>query len=88
MVKRLVRSNPHGCSTAGGRGRTTRDIADNVGQASQGVQEVNENVSQAEAVTRDIAKEVASVNEAPERSRIRPKRSRPVPKASAAWRAT
>ena len=43
---------------------TTRDIADNVGQAAQGVQEVNHNVSQADTVTREIAKEVADVNTA------------------------
>ena len=43
---------------------TTRDIADNVGQAAHGVQEVNTNVSQADTVTRDIAREVAAVNAA------------------------
>jgi len=41
---------------------TTRDIADNVGQASHGVNEVNINVAQADSVTRDIAKEVATVS--------------------------
>jgi methyl-accepting chemotaxis protein len=43
---------------------TTRDIADNTGQASQGVQEVNENMAHAEAVSRDIAINVSDVTSA------------------------
>lgn len=43
---------------------TTRDIADNTGQASQGVQEVNENIVHAEAVSREIAVNVSDVTAA------------------------
>ncbi|MGD9161549.1 MAG: HAMP domain-containing methyl-accepting chemotaxis protein [Desulfobacteraceae bacterium] len=37
---------------------TTNEIAGNVSQASQGIQEVNENVSESTVVSRDIAREV------------------------------
>lgn len=48
---------------------TTRDIAGNVGQASQGVQEVNENMSHADVVIREIAGSVEEVNFRIRRSR-------------------
>ena len=42
---------------------TTEDIANNVAQASQGIQEVNENVSSSNLVSKDIASEIALVNQ-------------------------
>lgn len=41
---------------------TTKEIAQNVHQASQGIAEVNENVSQSSSVASDIASDIASVN--------------------------
>ena len=43
---------------------TTKEIAENVVQASQGIQEVNENVAQSSSVAEDIAKDIADVNQA------------------------
>ncbi|MEA3348445.1 MAG: methyl-accepting chemotaxis protein, partial [Pseudomonadota bacterium] len=43
---------------------TTREIAGNVTQASQGLAEVNENVAQTSAVSGTIAQDIAEVNEA------------------------
>jgi len=43
---------------------TTREIAENVAQASSGLGEVNENVAQTSAVSGTIAQEIAEVNEA------------------------
>lgn len=40
----------------------TREIADNIAQASQGIQEVNENVSQSSAVAGTITQDIAQVN--------------------------
>jgi methyl-accepting chemotaxis protein len=40
----------------------TREIADNIAQASQGIQEVNENVSQSSAVAGTISDDIAQVN--------------------------
>jgi len=42
---------------------TTKEIAGNVAQASQGIQDVNANVSQSSVVSGEIAKEIAGVNE-------------------------
>lgn len=42
----------------------TREIADNINQASQGIQEVNENVSQSSAVASTITEDIAKVNSA------------------------
>ncbi len=42
----------------------TREIADNIAQASQGIQEVNENVSQSSAVAGTITQDIAQVNQA------------------------
>ena len=42
----------------------TREIADNIAQASQGIQEVNENVSQSSAVAGTISQDIAQVNRA------------------------
>jgi len=41
---------------------TTRDIAQNVQQASQGIAEVNENVAQSSTVSAEIAADIATVN--------------------------
>ncbi len=41
---------------------TTKEIANNVGQASDGIGEVNENVSQATTVVNDITKDIAEVS--------------------------
>ncbi len=41
---------------------TSREITDNVSQASQGIQEVNENVSQSSAVAGTISGDIADVN--------------------------
>jgi methyl-accepting chemotaxis protein len=43
---------------------TTKEIAENVVQASQGIQGVNENVAQSSSVAGDIAKDIADVNQA------------------------
>ena len=43
---------------------TTREIAENVTQASQGLAEVNENVAQTSGVSGTIAQDIAEVNEA------------------------
>ena len=43
---------------------TTKEIAENVVQASQGIQGVNENVAQSSIVAGDIAKDIAEVNQA------------------------
>jgi len=40
----------------------TREIADNIAQASQGIQEVNENVSQSSAVAGQITEDISKVN--------------------------
>ena len=40
----------------------TREIADNISQASQGIQEVNENVSQSSTVASDITQDISKVN--------------------------
>jgi len=40
----------------------TREIADNIAQASQGIQEVNENVSQSSAVAGEITEDISKVN--------------------------
>jgi methyl-accepting chemotaxis protein len=40
----------------------TREIANNIAQASQGIQEVNENVSQSSAVAGDITQDISKVN--------------------------
>ena len=40
----------------------TREIANNIAQASQGIQEVNENVSQSSTVAGDITQDIANVN--------------------------
>jgi methyl-accepting chemotaxis protein len=40
---------------------TTNEIAENIGQVSQGIQEVNENVSQSSAVSSQVATEIADV---------------------------
>lgn len=40
----------------------TREIANNIAQASQGIQEVNENVSQSSAVAGTITQDIAKVN--------------------------
>lgn len=40
----------------------TREIANNIAQASQGIQEVNENVSQSSAVAGDITEDISKVN--------------------------
>jgi methyl-accepting chemotaxis protein len=42
---------------------TTKEIAENVAQASQGIQEVNENVSQSSSVSAEIATDIAGVNQ-------------------------
>ena len=42
----------------------TREIANNIAQASQGIQEVNENVSQRSAVAGTITEDIAKVNQA------------------------
>ena len=41
---------------------TTKEIAENVGQASKGINEVSMNVSQNSSVSEEIAKEIAEVN--------------------------
>ena len=41
---------------------TTREIAGNLVQASSGVQEINVNVSQADTVIRDVARDVIGVS--------------------------
>ncbi|MBN1625298.1 MAG: methyl-accepting chemotaxis protein [Deltaproteobacteria bacterium] len=43
---------------------TTREIADNMGQVTQGINIVNENTAQSSTVANEIAKEIASVNSA------------------------
>jgi len=43
---------------------TTKEIAENVVQASQGIQEVNQNVAQSSSVAGDIAKDIEGVNQA------------------------
>ncbi len=43
---------------------TTRDIADNIAQASTGVQEVNTNVAQSTEVTASITRDIAEVSQA------------------------
>ncbi len=43
---------------------TTREIAENIAQASSGLGEVNENISQTSEVSGTIAQEIAEVNEA------------------------
>ncbi|MFH1155731.1 MAG: methyl-accepting chemotaxis protein [Pseudomonadota bacterium] len=43
---------------------TTREIADNMGQASKGLQQVNENVSQSSNVANEIARDIGLVNSA------------------------
>ena len=40
----------------------TREIANNIAQASQGIQEVNENVSQSSTVAGDITQDISQVN--------------------------
>jgi methyl-accepting chemotaxis protein len=40
----------------------TREIANNIAQASQGIQEVNENVSQSSTVAGDITQDISKVN--------------------------
>ncbi|MEA1969524.1 MAG: methyl-accepting chemotaxis protein [Thermodesulfobacteriota bacterium] len=45
---------------------TTREIAENMGQASAGLQEVNENVSQSSGVADEIAKEIGNVSQVSE----------------------
>ncbi len=40
----------------------TREIANNIAQASQGIQEVNENVSQSSAVAGEITEDISKVN--------------------------
>lgn len=42
----------------------TKEIANNIAQASQGIQEVNENVSQSSAVAADITQDISRVNQA------------------------
>jgi methyl-accepting chemotaxis protein len=42
---------------------TTKEIAENVAQASQGIQEVNENVAQSSSVSSEIATDIAGVNQ-------------------------
>jgi len=42
---------------------TTREIAENVAQAAQGINEVNENVAQTTEVSGEIARDIAEVNE-------------------------
>lgn len=42
----------------------TREISDNIAQASQGIQEVNENVAQASSVTGQVAGDIAEVGQA------------------------
>lgn len=41
---------------------TTREIANNISQASTGIQEANENVAQCSTVSSDIAGDIATVN--------------------------
>ncbi|KAF5029520.1 hypothetical protein DSECCO2_647750 [anaerobic digester metagenome] len=41
---------------------TTRDIAQNIGQASQGLDEVNHNVSQTSSVAGEITSQIAEVS--------------------------
>lgn len=41
---------------------TTKEVSENVSQASQGIQEVTENVGQSSAVAREIARDIAVVN--------------------------
>jgi len=43
---------------------TSRDIAENIVQASQGIQEVTENVAQSSTVSGEIAKDISEVNQA------------------------
>ncbi len=43
---------------------TTQEIANNIAQASQGIQEVNENVNQSSVVSVSIAQDIAEVSEA------------------------
>ena len=43
---------------------TTREISNNVVQASQGIQEVTENVAQSSTVSQEIARDIAEVNQA------------------------
>jgi methyl-accepting chemotaxis protein len=42
---------------------TTREIAENISQASQGIQEVNENVAQSSTVSAEIASDISGVNQ-------------------------
>lgn len=42
----------------------TREIANNIAQASQGIQEVNENVSQSSSVSTEISQDIAGVSSA------------------------
>jgi methyl-accepting chemotaxis protein len=41
----------------------TKEIANNIGQASAGIQEVNENLSQSSTVSAEIAKDIVGVNQ-------------------------
>ncbi len=43
---------------------TTKEIAENVAQAAQGIQEVNENVVQGSSVAHEIAKDISDVSQA------------------------
>ena len=43
---------------------TSRDIAENVAQASRGIQEVTENVAQSSTVSGEIARDISEVNQA------------------------
>ena len=45
------------------RSAATREIATNIAQASQGIQEVNENVNQSSTVAAEITKDIAVVNQ-------------------------
>jgi methyl-accepting chemotaxis protein len=42
----------------------TRDVAANIAQASSGIQEMNENISQTAGVSNSIAKDITEVNSA------------------------
>ena len=41
----------------------TKEIANNMGQASQGIQEMNENVAQSSVVSGEIVKAISNVNQ-------------------------
>ena len=43
---------------------TTRDIAENVGQASTGITEINSNVAASSAMTRNVSKDIEQVRAA------------------------